>query len=176
MQKLLLFTIIILLLVACNDAGKRIPQQSTEVSDHNGLHQGQHLEDKSATQHGHGRHHGGSANAYMHQSSIEELIQRFESPARGEHQRPEKVIEYLGEVEGKKIVDIGAGSGYFSVKLAEQGAQVIAADVNDGFQDFLKSRIQENDIINIELRKVPFDSPDLKDNEVDMALIVNTYH
>ncbi len=34
-------------------------------------------------------------------------------------------------------MDIGAGSGYFSVKLAEAGAGAIAADVDDEFQEFL---------------------------------------
>ena len=62
------------------------------------------------------------------------------------------------------------------MKLAKHGANVIAADVNDEFQTFLKKRIEDNKIENITLRKIPYDSPDLKDNEVDMVLIVNTYH
>jgi 2-polyprenyl-3-methyl-5-hydroxy-6-metoxy-1,4-benzoquinol methylase len=124
------------------------------------------------------KHHedGNSANQHMHQSSVENLARYFESPERDAYQRPEKVLEYLGEIKGKKIMDIGAGSGYFSVKLAKEGAKVIAADVNDEFQQYLKSRIEENNIKNIELRKIPYDSPSLKNNEMDMVLIVNTYH
>ncbi|NVK66732.1 MAG: class I SAM-dependent methyltransferase [Flavobacteriales bacterium] len=130
----------------------------------------------------HGGHHDGhghethSANEYMHQSSTEELIERFESPERDEYQQPEKVVDYLGDLNGKHIMDIGAGSGYFSVKLAAAGANVIAADVSDEFQKALKKRIEENNIDNIELRKIPFDGPKLSDQEVDMVLIVNTYH
>lgn len=58
----------------------------------------------------------------------------------------------------------------------QQPAKVIAADVNDEFQQYLKKRIQENNLKNIELYKIPYDSPALEKNEVDMALIVNTYH
>ncbi|HET8735792.1 MAG TPA: methyltransferase domain-containing protein [Pricia sp.] len=117
-----------------------------------------------------------SANEYMHQTSVENLIRHFESPERDAYQKPEKVLAYLGDLKDKKVMDIGAGSGYFSVKLAEKGAQVIAADVNNEFQAALKKRIEENNLENIELRKIPYDSPNLADNEVDMVLIVNTYH
>lgn len=116
------------------------------------------------------------SNEHMHQSSTEDLIMRFESPERDSYQQPEKVLKYLGKIEDKSIMDIGAGSGYFSVKLAEQGARVIAADVSEEFQAALKKRIEENNLKNIELRKIPFDSPNLALEEVDMALIVNTYH
>ncbi|SDE12711.1 Methyltransferase domain-containing protein [Pricia antarctica] len=117
-----------------------------------------------------------SANEYMHQSSTEDLVKLFDSPERDAYQKPEKVLDYLGEIKDKKIMDIGAGSGYFSVKLADKGANVIAADVSDEFQKALKKRIQDNNLKNIELRKIPYDGPNLADNEVDMVLIVNTYH
>ena len=117
-----------------------------------------------------------SANEHMHQSSVEKLIERFESPERDAYQQPEKVLEFLGDLQGQTIMDIGAGSGYFSVKLAEKGAKVIAADVDDEFQEFLQRRIEKNNLDNIETRKIPYDSPNLKKEEVDMVLIVNTYH
>ena len=116
------------------------------------------------------------ANEHMHRSSVESLIKRFDSPERDAYQKPDEVLAYLGDISGKKIMDIGAGSGYFSLKLADKGAKVIAADVSDEFQAALKKRIADNDLKNIELRKIPYDSPNLKDQEVDMVFIVNTYH
>ena len=134
-------------------------------------------EHQNKNHHGHGDGKPAhSANEYMHKASTDDLINRFESKERDEYQQPHKVMQYLGNINGKAIMDIGAGTGYFSVKLAKHGANVIAADVNDEFQTFLKKRIEDNKIENITLRKIPFDSPDLKDNEVDMVLIVNTYH
>ena len=155
---------IILAFVACSDQKKEEKQSDTHKEKHEMKHQ--HSE----------KGHSHSANEYMHQKPVAELIKNFESPERDAYQQPEKVLTYLGDISGKKIMDIGAGSGYFSVKLADKGAQVIAADVNDEFQEALKKRIEDHQLQNIELRKIPFDSPNLEDNEVDMVLIVNTYH
>lgn len=125
----------------------------------------------------HHKHHDThSANEYMHEASMDELIQRFESPERDAYQQPDKVLQFLGNLKGKKIIDIGAGTGYFSVKLAEKGAQVIAADVSVDFLNYLKNRIEKSNLQNIVIRKIPYDSPDLSDKEVDMVLVVNTYH
>jgi cyclopropane fatty-acyl-phospholipid synthase-like methyltransferase len=116
------------------------------------------------------------SNHMMHKTSTEELIKRFESPERDAYQKPEAVLTYLGELKGKTIEDIGAGSGYFSVKLAAKGAHVIAADVDDVFLAHIKKRIQEEQISNIEVRKIPLDNPALKTQEADIVLVVNTYH
>lgn len=118
----------------------------------------------------------GTANAYMHQSSTQELIQRFESPERDAYQKPNEVLDFLGDLQGKKIMDLGAGSGYFSVKLAKRNAQVIAADPNEELLNYLKNRTEEQSIHNISLRKIPYDNPLLLPQEVDMVFTVNTYH
>ena len=125
--------------------------------------------------HDHKHGHGANANEYMHQSSMDELIERFESPERDAYQMPDKVLDAIGDLKGKTVMDIGAGSGYFSVKLARRAGQVIAADVSKDFQEFLKKRIEKEDITNISLRLLPFDSPELKE-EVDMVFMSNTYH
>lgn len=156
------------LITACNGQKenktntKTVEQQQEDHNSHN-----KHKKE-------HSKH--GSANEYMHQSSVDDLAKRFESTERDAYQKPEKVLEYLGDIQGKTIMDIGAGSGYFSVKLASKGAKVIAADVNDEFQEIIKERIAKNKLTNIETRKIPYDSPSLKDGEADMVLIVNTYH
>ena len=79
-------------------------------------------------------------------------------------------------ISSKKIIDIGTGSGYFAVKLAAQDAEVIAADVSDEFLVALDKRITENNLNNIETRKIPYDEPGLAPEEVDMVLVINTYH
>ncbi len=160
-MKKVAFIFSLFLVVACNSN----KEQTTENQKHD-VHKQEH--DKQA--------HHGAANAHMHKSSVEDLIKRFESPERDEYQQPEKVMDYLGNIQGQTVLDIGAGSGYFSVKLAAKGAYVIAADVDDEFQAFLKNRIEKNDLKNIEPRKIPYDTPGLKEHEVDKVLIVNTYH
>ena len=124
------------------------------------------------------KNHSHNANEFMHQTPVDQLIQRFESPERDAYQKPEEVISYLGDIKGKTIMDIGAGSGYFSIRLAQAGAKVIAADVNDEFQNFLKKRLEAEGPgeSEIELRKIPYDSPGLKNKEADMVFMANVYH
>lgn len=118
-----------------------------------------------------------TANDYMNKSSFERLVERFESAERDAYQKPDEVMAYLGDLTDQKIIDIGAGTGYFAVRMAQAGAQVIAADVDQRFLDYISERKKTLRLKqDIELRKVPYDSPNLKDAEVDKAIIVNTYH
>ena len=162
--KLLILNLLIAMGIACSPSAKQQTDEHAHSEEHTPAH-----DDKA---------HPGGANEYMHQSSIDRLIERFESDERNAYQKPDEVIKFLGDIKGKKIMDIGAGSGYFSVPLAEAGAKVIAADVDDEFQAYIKKRIEENGLeeLGIELRKLPYDSPSLEAAEVDMVFIVNTYH
>ena len=77
-----------------------------------------------AQDHGHQKNsEANSANEYMHRSSVDNLARHFESSERDAYQHPDKVLKFLGELKGKRVMDLGAGSGYFSVRLASVGAQ-----------------------------------------------------
>src|SRR5262250_2336948 len=67
-----------------------------------------------------------AANKHMHEMRFEDLVARFEDPARKEWQKPDEVIAGLGPLSGKTVADIGAGTGYFSFPTAARGAKVIA--------------------------------------------------
>jgi ubiquinone/menaquinone biosynthesis C-methylase UbiE len=120
------------------------------------------------------------ANQLMFQNSIESLVESFDSPDRAHWQKPDDVIALFGEVKGKKIMDLGAGSGYFTLRLAAKGANVIAADVNNSFQEIIREKLEKDELKvlsdKIELRKVPYDHPGLTKEEVDGILLVNTWH
>jgi cyclopropane fatty-acyl-phospholipid synthase-like methyltransferase len=161
-MRTLLYKLFLFLLIGCNSQPENL--EKNRDKSHKQMH----------THEEHSEH--STANDHMNKSSVEELVERFESPERDAYQKPDEVLNYLGDIQGKTIMDIGAGSGYFSVKLAEKGARVIAADVSDEFQEVIKKRIRENQIPNIELRKIPYDSPNLKEGEADIVFIVNTYH
>jgi SAM-dependent methyltransferase len=108
------------------------------------------------------------------------LIAHFESPDRAAWQKPDTVIAMLGNLRDKTVVDIGAGSGYFTFRLTKVARKVIAADVNDRFIGYLKMRRDSLECLtgasNIEIRKIPYNSPDLKNREADAVLVVDTYH
>lgn len=130
-------------------------------------------EHEKHSHHNHSHHtDDNKSNKHMHQSSFDDLVNRFEDSTRAEWQKPDEVIALLGDLKGKSIMDIGAGTGYFSTRLANQGATVIAADVDDRFIDFINNKKLEN----VTTRKVPYDSPKLAEKEVDAVIIVNTYH
>lgn len=124
--------------------------------------------------HNHGHSHSG--HEFNDKHNVEEMAKQFESSERDSTQKPYEIIQYLGDIQGKTVMDIGAASGYFSVKLAEKGANVIAADVSDEFQGYLKERIAKNQLKNISLRKIPYHNPNLTNQEADIVFIANTYH
>lgn len=111
-------------------------------------------------------------------SIFQELVESYEDPERGVWQNPELIIEKFGNLSGKTVADIGAGTGYFTFKLASQGAKVIAVDIDEQFLDYILERKQE--LVNlkgeVETRLSLADDPTLSNQEVDYVLIVNTYH
>jgi 2-polyprenyl-3-methyl-5-hydroxy-6-metoxy-1,4-benzoquinol methylase len=123
---------------------------------------------------------GNKANQYMNRINIESLVNAFDSPERAEWQRPGKVIALFGDVSNQKIMDLGAGSGYFSLRLAAKGARVIAADVDERFQEIIRKKLENKDLSvlaeRVELRKIGYDNPGLEREEVDGILIVDTWH
>jgi len=135
--------------------------------------QGATLEEEHAQGHRHG-----DANRHMNQRSFEELVASFESPERAGWQKPDTVITFLGDLQGKTVMDIGSGSGYFSFRLAEAGAHVISADVDERFLSYIEQRKSETGLTDQQLktRQLPHDSPRLQSNEVDLVFMVNVYH
>lgn len=124
----------------------------------------------------HGHHHHQDANAYMNESEFEELVDRFENPSRNEWQKPEEVIQLLGDLKGKTILDIGAGTGYFSFRFAEKAEKVIAADVDERFLEYMEDKNLNLGKKNMEFRKAEMNNPPILENEADVVILVDVYH
>ncbi len=93
-------------------------------------------------------------------------------------QKPEMVINRLGNLMTKTVVDLGAGSGFFSFKLIPKAKKVIALDIDDRFirfMDSLKNDLPPNLKPNFETRLVEPDNAHLQPSEADAVIIVNTY-
>ncbi len=118
------------------------------------------------------QHTGSPANAYMHRHDFDELVARFEAPERATWQKPEMVIGLLEPLEGKTVADIGAGSGYFTFRMAAKASRVIAIDIDPRFIDY----VEEKGNPKVEARLTTPDSPGLRQGEADAVLIVNVYH
>lgn len=100
-----------------------------------------------------------------------------EEKERTDWQNPELVLSLLGDLRGQTVVDIGAGSGYFSFKLAKTAEKVIALDVDPNALEYINDQKQVvgDWSANIEARLTPPDVPNLLPEEADKVLIVNTY-
>jgi cyclopropane fatty-acyl-phospholipid synthase-like methyltransferase len=103
--------------------------------------------------------------------------QVFDDPKRDEWQKPHEVMGALGLPQDATVADIGAGTGYFAVRLAHQlpGGRVYAVDVETEMVKHLAMRAARQGLANvIAVRGSPGD-PRLP-GKVDLALLVDTYH
>ncbi len=95
----------------------------------------------------------------------------FDDPARDAWQMPSRVIESLALKPGMKVADIGAGTGYFSMRLAKvpAGITVFAVDVEPAMIDHLKKRAVTEKAGNVTTVLAGAASPNLPE-PVDVVL------
>lgn len=105
-------------------------------------------------------------------------VRKYEDPKRQTWQDPKFVIEALGNLKDLVIADIGSGTGYFTFQMAVPAKKVIAVDIEQRFLNYIEDRKSEMYdrflAEKIETRLTTPDTPSLKENEVDVVLIVNT--
>ena len=107
----------------------------------------------------------------------EELAKSFDDPARDRWQAPDRVLDVLGLKPGMAVADIGAGTGYFSVRLAKSTARprVFAVDIEPEMVTYLAKRAAAEHLDNIAPILASASDPKLP-SPVDVVLIVDTYH
>jgi ubiquinone/menaquinone biosynthesis C-methylase UbiE len=114
-----------------------------------------------------------------HPLPLEQYIALLEDPKRDEWQKPDQVIQALNLQEGQVVADIGAGSGYFTLRLArgvgEKGT-VFAVDVDDGMLNYLRQRLAREKLKNVQVLHVPAHDPLLIDGSLDVAFVCDVYH
>lgn len=122
---------------------------------------------------------GGHKPEHMEHSfaDADRYAKSFDDPARDAWQMPDRVIAALGLKAGQSVADIGAGTGYFSVRLAKASAalKVFAVDVETSMVEYVKARAMREGLKNITGVKAGPDSSNLPE-AVDVVLIVDTYH
>jgi ubiquinone/menaquinone biosynthesis C-methylase UbiE len=103
----------------------------------------------------------------------------LDRPAREQEEQPEKVIDALGLHEGEVVVDLGAGSGYFSFRMAPKvgkTGKVFAVEIQDEMLAAIRKRATATRITNVEAVKCTETDPGLPANAVDLVLMVDVYH
>jgi SAM-dependent methyltransferase len=106
-------------------------------------------------------------------------IATLEDPKRDAYQKPHEVVMALGLKEGEVLADIGAGSGYFSFRLAPHvgdKGRVYAVDINPDMILYMNRRIRELGLRNVITVLSDLDDPLLPDASVNRFFICNTWH
>jgi ubiquinone/menaquinone biosynthesis C-methylase UbiE len=98
---------------------------------------------------------------------------------RDVEEEPDRAIDVLKIEKGSTVADIGAGSGYMTVKLAKKvGPQgrVYANDIQPAMLDLLNKRITKSKISNVSVVLGMQDDPRLPVETLDLVLMVDVYH
>jgi ubiquinone/menaquinone biosynthesis C-methylase UbiE len=99
--------------------------------------------------------------------------------SRDRELQPDRVIREVGVQPGMTLGEIGAGRGYFTVKLARAvgpTGRVLANDIDSGALASLERRCQREELHNVETVLGEYEDPLLPDQALDMVFMVYSFH
>ena len=103
----------------------------------------------------------------------------FETPGRDERLQINRVMDILGISRGKNVADIGAGSGWFTVRAAKRvgpAGMVYAVDINSEATKYIADRARKEQLPEVKTILSQPDDPQLPADSVDAVLLLKTYH
>ena len=103
----------------------------------------------------------------------------FENAGRDERLQINRVMDLLRIREGSGVADIGAGSGWFTVRAARRvgdGGSIYAVEINRDYLKHIDERARQEHLTNIHTVLGKDDDPLLPAGSVDAVLILKTYH
>ena len=108
---------------------------------------------------------------------VEKYIQFLERPDRAKWQKPDEVVKALGLKGSETVVDIGAGSGYFSFRFAKAlpKGKVIATDTEPEMIRHIHHKAMSEGIPNVEPRIAKPDDPGVP-KDADLVFICDVLH
>jgi ubiquinone/menaquinone biosynthesis C-methylase UbiE len=103
----------------------------------------------------------------------------LDRPERIEEEQPDRALDVLKIQAGSTIADVGAGSGYFTTRLATRvgaSGRVYAVDIQPEMLRLLAERLAAENVTNVTLVQGDVDDPKLPPASLDLALMVDVYH
>jgi len=102
----------------------------------------------------------------------------LERPSREAEEQPSKLVKALNLKPNDVVADIGAGTGFFSFRIAPllTAGKVLAVDIQPEMLNIIESSKKEKHITNIEPILGTIKDPNLPPESVDLALMVDAYH
>jgi arsenite methyltransferase len=105
--------------------------------------------------------------------------QVFESPDRARWQKPDEVVNALNLTRGQTVVDIGAGTGYFTRRFGRAvgpSGTAIGLDIEPGMVDYMKADAKRLNLPNYKARLVKADDPELTPHSVNVVFFCDVLH
>ena len=102
----------------------------------------------------------------------------LEGPDRDAWQKPDQIMDALGIADGSKVADIGAGAGWFTIRLARRvgpNGIVYAQDVQRQMLEAIRRRVAKEALQNVETRLGEGSNPNLPRGSLDAVLVVDVY-
>ena len=99
--------------------------------------------------------------------------------ARDKRGEAEEIMKAAGLEPGMTVADIGAGEGYYTVRLAEKvgtNGRVLAQDIDEGAINRLAERVNRESLDNVSIKLGAPDDPRLPENSFDRIFLVHMYH
>lgn len=103
----------------------------------------------------------------------------LDRPEREVEEDPDLALKTIGIAKGSTVADIGAGSGYMTVRMAAlvgPTGRVYATDIQPEMLAMLRARLEEERIANVRLVQGEMDDPKLPPASLDLVLMVDVYH
>ena len=99
-------------------------------------------------------------------------------PERIQEEMPDTVVENMNLEPNEVVADIGAGSGYFSFRIAAKvpEGKVLAVDIQPEMLELIEAQMGQQGVTNIEGVLGAVDNPNLPANSIDAAIMVDAYH
>ena len=103
---------------------------------------------------------------------------QFDDPARDAWQKPHEVLEALALTPRMAVVDIGSGTGYFTMRIARHvpAGTVTGVDAEPQMVLHLRQRAAKEGLKNVVTRQGKPDTAGLAPKSADLVLLVDTYH
>jgi len=107
-----------------------------------------------------------------------QAIQWLERKDREQEEKPDAVVENMELKPTDVVADIGAGSGYFTFRIAPKipEGKIYAVDIQDAMLNFITLRAQSKKLKNVVAHKGEIQDTKLPENAIDMAFMVDAYH
>jgi SAM-dependent methyltransferase len=102
----------------------------------------------------------------------------FEDPEREKNLQINRVMDILKINKNSNVADIGAGSGWFTIRAARRafGGTIYAVEINQEYLDYISNRARQEKLSNIKIILGRDNDSSLPENKIDAVLILKTYH